>query len=174
MRRSSGIGMANPRCGELGWSQSYGSTRKMAFGTSSPREWKTTTHTATGSGDERIMRTPRTIVVRRVAPSPRLPAPFAHRALPSEHKAWRQPVAAGDIAHRHTRLHCPGDYGQLLLGPEPPTRDTGDDLNFGNNLDIGVCLGIFLGLRLKPLSGRGSNSVHKGQEATSIEANQMY
>jgi hypothetical protein len=49
---------------------------------------------------------------------------------PSEHQAGREPMTAGNIADRHTRLHRLADDGQLLLGREAAaTRDARDDFD---------------------------------------------
>jgi hypothetical protein len=64
-------------------------------------------------------------------------------------------MAAGNIADRQTGLHRLGDNRQLQIGGEPPPPgDAGDTSAFENVSDIGVCLGLTLGLRLKPVSGQ--------------------
>jgi len=57
-------------------------------------------------------------------------AAFAHQPSPPEHQARREPMAAGNIADRHARLHRLGDHGKLLIHREPPSAgDAGDHFN---------------------------------------------
>jgi hypothetical protein len=62
-------------------------------------------------------------------------AAFRHQPPPSKHQARREPMAAGNIADRHPRLHRLRDNSQLLLGREtPPSGDAGDDLDPGKHV----------------------------------------
>src|SRR3954463_13670504 len=57
-------------------------------------------------------------------------AAFAHQPSPPEHQAWREPMAAGNIADRHARLHRLVDHGKLLIHREPPSAgDACDHFN---------------------------------------------
>jgi hypothetical protein len=46
-------------------------------------------------------------------------AAFAHQPSPPEHQARREPMATGNIADRHARLHRLGDHGKLLIHRKP-------------------------------------------------------
>ena len=73
-------------------------------------------------------------------------AAFAHQPSPPEYQARREPMATGNIADRHARLHRLGDNGELLIHREPPPAgDAGDHFNLENVSDIGVCPGLSLG-----------------------------
>src|SRR3954468_5156978 len=48
-------------------------------------------------------------------------APFPHPPPPPAHEAPREPMAAGNIADRHARLHRRGEHGKLLIHREPPS-----------------------------------------------------
>jgi len=57
-------------------------------------------------------------------------AAFAHQPSPPEYQARREPMATGNIADRHARLHRLGDNGELLIHREPPPAgDAGDHFN---------------------------------------------
>src|SRR5260370_11393906 len=63
----------------------------------------------------------------RIVSAHRFLAPLTHQLPPAEDQAGRQPVAASNIADRHTGLHRFGNHGQLQLGREaPPAGDAGD------------------------------------------------
>ena len=57
-------------------------------------------------------------------------AAFAHQPSPPEYQARREPMATGNIADRHARLHRLGDNGELLIHRKPsPAGDAGDHFN---------------------------------------------